>query len=242
MNKRRLAAILGLTALLGFAVTTAQSGAAPKAACNNSNPVTIGTIYSMTGPGAGFGRLAQQGATMGVRDINASGGILGRCVKQDLKDDASNPTTAAQVVRELVDQDHVQAVVGPFLSSPTAAMLPVTTQAKLITINESAFLDAAVPGKYPYTFCTEIHSDIQTQVFLPFLKAHHWTKVAILAPNNAFGTVFIPTFQDLAQKAGITVVKSALIVSGTPDVTPQLQELKNANPQALVWAVNADPD
>lgn len=242
MSKRRLTAILGLAAATALVVSTAQSGAAANAKCNNSNPIVIGTIYSMTGPAAGIGRLAQQGASLGVHDVNASGGILGRCIKEDLKDDTGLPTGAAQVIREALDQDHASFIVGPFLSGPTGATLPVTTQAKIIQMNQSAFLDAADASKYPYSFCVEIHSDIQAQIFIPFLKAHHWTRVAILAPNNAFGTVFIPTFTDLAQQAGITVVKSALVVSGTPDVTPQMSELKGADPQALVWAVNADPD
>lgn len=242
LKRRRIVAATILAIGLAVAVTTAQARVAAKTTCNNSNPIVIGTLYSMTGPAAGIGRLAQQGASLAVHDINASGGILGRCVKEDLKDDTGNPTTAAQVIRQAVDQDHAQIIVGPFLSSPTAVTLPVTTQAKIIQMNESAFLDAADASKYPYTFCTEIHSDIQSQTFIPFLKAHHWTRVAILAPNNAFGTVFVPTFTDLAQKAGITVVKSSLVVSGAPDVTPEMTQLKNADPQALVWAVNADPD
>lgn len=241
MTRRRSAAMLGFALVIVLAVTTAQSGAAAKATCNNSNPVIIGTIYSMSGPAAGIGKLAQQGASMAVRDINAAGGIVGRCVKEDLKDDTGSPTTAAQVIREAIDQDHSTFIIGPFLSSPTSVTLPVTTQAKMIQINNSALL---VPdwSLYPYAFKTETQSEQQAQIFLPFLKAHHWTRVAVYAPNNAFGTVFVPTFTKYAAAQGITVVKSALVVSGSPDVTPQMTDLKNSNPQAMVWAVNADPD
>jgi len=241
VTRRRLTTMLGLAIAIGLAVSTAQSGAVAKATCNDSNPVLIGTLYSMSGPAAGIGKLAQQGASMAVRDINASGGIVGRCVKEDLKDDTGSPTTAAQVIREAIDQDHATFIIGPFLSSPTAVTLPVTTQAKVIQMNNSALL---VPdwSLYPYAFKTETNSEQQAQIFLPFLKAHNWTRVAVYAPNNAFGTVFVPTFTKYAAAQGITVVKSALVVSGTPDVTPQMTDLKNADPQALVWAVNADPD
>ena len=241
MSKRGLVG-MGLALAAVYAVVAIPSGATVKAACNNSNPIVIGTLYSMTGPAAGIGKLAQQGASMGFNDVNANGGILGRCVKQDLQDDQGSPTAAAQVIRATLDQNHAQFVIGPFLSSPTAVVLPVTTQSKIIDINESAFLDSADQNQYPYTFPTEIHSDLQAQIFIPFLNAHHWTNVAILAPNNAFGTVFIPTFTGLAKQAGINVVASQLVVSGTPDVTPQMTVLRDAHPQAIIFAVNADPD
>ena len=241
MKTRRITTMLGLAIAISLAVSTAQSGAVAQAKCNNSNPILIGTIYSMSGPAGGIGRLAQLGASMAVRDINASGGMLGRCIKENLKDDQGNPTTAAQVIREALDQDHSTFIVGPFLSSPTAVTLPVTTQAKVIQMNNSAYL---VPdwSLYPYAFKTETQSEQQAQIYIPFLKAHNWTRVAVLAPNNAFGTVFLPTFIKYAARQGITVVKSELVVSGAPDVTPQMSSLKSADPQALVWAINADPD
>jgi branched-chain amino acid transport system substrate-binding protein len=241
MTRRGIAA-MGLAMAIVFAITAAQSGATAKKACDNSNPITVGVLYSMTGPAAGIGKLAQQGASMGFRDVNANGGFLGRCIKEDLQDDQGSPTTAAQVIRATLDQNHAQFVLGPFLSSPTEAIMPVTEQAKVIDVNESADLGSDNPNTWPHVFPAEAHSDLQSAIFIPFLKSHHWTNVAILAPNNAFGTVFVPTFTNLAKAAGINVVASQYVVSGTPDVTPQMTQLRDAKPQAILFIVNADPD
>ncbi len=242
MRTRRTVAILALLAAAASAVAAGQAGAGATKACNNSNPFVFGTIYSMSGPGAGIARLDEQGATMAVRDVNAAGGILGRCIKQDLKDDGSDPTKAAQVVRELLDQDGVKFVIGPFFSSPTSVTIPLMNQAKVININESSFVAAGDPTKYPYTFKREVNTDQQAQTFIPFLKANHWTKVAILAINTALGTIIVPEIQDLAAKEGITITKVTFVNSGTPDVTPQMSELKGTNPQALLGLVTADVD
>jgi branched-chain amino acid transport system substrate-binding protein len=193
-------------------------------------------------PAAGIGKLDQQGASMGVRDVNAAGGVLGRCLKEDLKDDEGTPTKAAQVVRELIDQDGVKFIVGPFFSSPTSVTIPVMNQAKVININESSFTAAGDPTQYPYTFKREVNTDQQAATFIPFLQANHWKTAAILAVNNALGTILVPAVQQLAQAAGITITKVVFVNSGSPDVTAQMSELKSTNPQVLLGLVTADPD
>jgi branched-chain amino acid transport system substrate-binding protein len=240
LGRRGVVAALAATALLVLVST--QSAAAPAAKCNASNPVVLGTIYSVTGPAAGIGRLAQQGASMAIRDVNDAGGILGRCVKQSLKDDTGSPTAAAQVARQLIDQEHVPVIIGPFLSSPTSVVLPLATQAKVVMMNQSAFADSGDARKWPYTFRVEANNDQIAQIMVPFLKARGYKRIGLFAPNNAFGIAWVPSITKLAEDAGLTIVKSVLVPSGTPDVTPQMSELKGASPQAMAWAVNADPD
>lgn len=242
MRSRPFFALIGAVALVSVAVTASQGAAAAKAACNNSNPLVYGEMISLSGPAAGIGKLDQQGASMGVRDVNAAGGVLGRCLKEDLKDDEGTPTKAAQVVRELIDQDGVKFIVGPFFSSPTSVTIPVMNQAKVININESSFTAAGDPTQYPYTFKREVNTDQQAATFIPFLQANHWKTAAILAVNNALGTILVPAVQQLAQAAGITITKVVFVNSGSPDVTAQMSELKSTNPQVLLGLVTADPD
>lgn len=235
---------LGLASafVLTLALSTSQAGAGAQAKCNNSNPVEIGTMYSMTGPLAGIGRLAQLGATLAIQDINAAGGVLGRCVKQNLKDEGGDPTKAAQVVRELVDKDGVKFIVGPFGSSPTSTSIPYMTQAKVINVNQSSFALSGDAEKFPYTFRTESHTTQQIDAYIPYFKANGWTRVGVLAVNTAFGTAFASGMQTLAPPAGMTITKSILVNSGTADITPQMNELKDSNPHVLLAAISADPD
>jgi len=234
-------AILAVAAV-AVLVAAAQSGARTAAKCNSSNQILVGVVYSMSGPGAGFGKVGQQGVSMAIRDVNAEGGVLGRCLKEDLADDAGSPTTAAQVARKLIDQDRVSVIMGPFLSSPASVVAPLTTAAKMIEMVESAAPQTGDASQFPYAFRTEANSDQQAQIMVPFAKARGWKRIAILSPNNAFGVTFAPAITQIGGPAGIEVVKNILVNSGTPDVTPQMQDLKSSNPDALMWAINADPD
>jgi branched-chain amino acid transport system substrate-binding protein len=227
---------------VGVAITTMQAAASTKATCDNSSPIKIGVSYSLTGPLAGIGKLASQGAAMAVRDLNASGGIMGKCVQEDLQDDQGTATGGAQVIRLLVDQDKVAYVVGPFGSSVTQVEIPITTQAKVIEVDESSLAASGDPNNYPYVFRAETNTTQQAQALVPFLKANHWSSVAIEAVNTAFGTVFISTLQSLLPAAGITITGTSLVNSGTVDVTPQLSQLKSGNPQLLIAGISADPD
>lgn len=83
----------------------------------------------LTGPSADLGALVRDGVEIGVEDVNAAGGVLGRYVELIVKDDAGDPTTATQVTRDLVDQEEAQVLIGPVLSSPTGASLEVSARA-----------------------------------------------------------------------------------------------------------------
>jgi branched-chain amino acid transport system substrate-binding protein len=57
---------------------------------------------------AGTGKVM----TAWANEVNASGGLNGHPVKVIVKDDGGNPSTALQAAKELVEQDHVMAIVG----------------------------------------------------------------------------------------------------------------------------------
>src|SRR5581483_10847464 len=239
---RSMGAAVGAAAAVTLAISVSQVAASSKAKCNASNPVKIGTIWSLSGPGAGIGKLDQQGATLAVSQVNAEGGMQGRCIKLVVTDDGTNPTTAAQDVRQLIDQERVQFIVGPFFSSNSLASMPYMNQNKIININESALPDAGDASKYPYTFRGETASDVIAEIMANFVKEKHYKRVAVLALNTALGQVLAPALQNLVPKAGATVTKIEFMNTGAPDVTPQMASLKATNPDLIIMGVTSDPD
>lgn len=84
----------------------------PATAVLKGDPIVVGTICSCSGVQATalarVGDVAQAWAS----SVNDNGGINGHPVKMIVKDDAGNPTTSLQAAKELVEQDHVVAIVG----------------------------------------------------------------------------------------------------------------------------------
>jgi len=75
-------------------------------------PIVVGTICGCTGPQTASLALVKNAANAWAESVNHSGGINGHPVKMIVKDSASNPATALQVAKELVEQDKVIAIVG----------------------------------------------------------------------------------------------------------------------------------
>jgi ABC-type sugar transport system substrate-binding protein len=87
-------------------------------------PYSIGAILSESGPGASLGRPEADSVQLAVDEINKAGGVSGHPLKVTIVDDESNPTTAVNAVRSLLDQK-VIAIVGPSLTQTSLAVSPI---------------------------------------------------------------------------------------------------------------------
>jgi branched-chain amino acid transport system substrate-binding protein len=92
---------------------TAAAGTAPTSAPTKSGTITIGTVCSCSGADASvYGPNALDVYQAWQDWTNAHGGINGYHVKLIVMDDALNPTTSVAEVKQLIQQDHVMAIVG----------------------------------------------------------------------------------------------------------------------------------
>jgi branched-chain amino acid transport system substrate-binding protein len=77
-----------------------------------AGPVRIGMPLPLTGPFAALAKDMQQGAVLGVDELNAKGGILGRKVEVLFRDDQLKPQVGAQRTQELIEKEQCQFIVG----------------------------------------------------------------------------------------------------------------------------------
>src|SRR5205823_2123648 len=118
---RRGVAVLGAVVLAGV---TACSGGGGSTSTGGSVPgvtageVIVGTHQPLTGPAAaGYSKISA--ATKAYFDyVNANGGVFGRKITYKVMDDGYNPANTQQVVRQLVLQDKVFAILNG-LGTPT---------------------------------------------------------------------------------------------------------------------------
>ena len=115
--------------------------------------VSIGTHQPLTGPAAsGYATISP--ATKAYFDyVNANGGVNGRTIEYTVKDDGYNPATTQSVVREMVLQDEVFAILGGLGTPPHSSVLDF--------LNDNEVPDLFVasgsptwnqPEDYPYTY------------------------------------------------------------------------------------------
>lgn len=110
----------------------------PPPSAESTDTISIALVASLTGTDQGVGAEAQRGALTAIAQINALGGILGKQIALRVEDDASNPATTAQKVKDLAEKDKVVFGIGPSTSREASEILPLIKQDKVLYVSPSA--------------------------------------------------------------------------------------------------------
>src|SRR5450631_1820367 len=81
---------------------------------DSTGPISVGISLSLTGDASGDGQSLRQGYQLWQDYINQKGGLLGHQVKLVIKDDATRPEQARVNYQDLIANQKVNFVFGPF--------------------------------------------------------------------------------------------------------------------------------
>ncbi|MBO0832268.1 MAG: ABC transporter substrate-binding protein [Actinobacteria bacterium] len=243
--KSIVGAASGAALLVGLAAGCGSSGGTSSG--SGSGPLTICEIAATSGPFAQLGTNDMLGATAWADHVNKAGGILGHKVKLVPENDASNPATAAALVRKCVTQVHANFIFGPEETATVAAGVPIANQLHEVMISMGSgwagqgISDAnlhsyAFPGVGNVFFADDLAT--VTQLIAP----RHYTRVAVIEDNAPGGLGNTEYVKSLGPKYGFSVVASQITNPGATDDTPQVLNLLKANPQIIVLGLIPGPD
>lgn len=235
----------GLALLTSLAVLTAtvgcgddgngDGGRTPVPGVTDSE-IVIGTHMPLTGPAsAGYASIAP--ATKAYFDyVNANGGVYGRKITYKIMDDGYNPANTQQVVRQLVLQDKVFAMLNG-LGTPTHTgvldFLKTNRVPDLFVASGSRSWDQ--PDTYPGTFGFNTDYTVEGKILATYVKANHADqKVCFLGQNDDFGRDSLAGVERILG-AGTVVAKQTYVTSNT-NVAPQIGAFKAAGCQVVILA------
>jgi ABC-type branched-subunit amino acid transport system substrate-binding protein len=129
--------------------------------------IKVGVIADQTGALSFVGIANANVARMVIGDINAKGGLLGRHVELYLEDSATNDTVAETKAAKLVEQDHVDVLLGGIYSSTRQAIKgPAVVKGKTLYIYPEQYEGQECD---PLIFCTGPVPAQQVDPFIPWL-------------------------------------------------------------------------
>jgi ABC-type branched-subunit amino acid transport system substrate-binding protein len=129
--------------------------------------IKVGVITDQTGALSFMGVANANVATMVIDDINARGGLLGRRVDLHLEDSATTDSAAAAAATKLIQQDHVDVVLGGIYSSTRQAIKgPAVVDGKTLYIYPEQYEGQEAD---PLIFCTGPVPAQQVEPLLPWL-------------------------------------------------------------------------
>jgi branched-chain amino acid transport system substrate-binding protein len=94
--------------------TTTQAAATTTEAAPTGEPIVVGGSLALTGAVGATGTIHRIAGQLYVERLNAAGGLLGRPVVFEPLDDESDPTRVGDLYEQLISQDGVDLIMGPY--------------------------------------------------------------------------------------------------------------------------------
>jgi len=190
--------------------------------------VIVGSHQPLTGPAApGYSKIAP--ATKAYFDyVNAHGGVNGRKITYKYLDDGYNPSNTQQVVRQLVLQDKVFAILNG-LGTPTHSGVLEFLKSNRVPdlFVASGALAWNQPTKYPYTFGYQPNYTVESKVLATYVKQNFaGQKVCFLGQNDDFGRDGLSGVEKVLGATGLAA-KDTYVPTNT-NVAPQIGKFKAA--------------
>jgi ABC-type branched-subunit amino acid transport system substrate-binding protein len=129
--------------------------------------IKVGVIADQTGPLSPIGCAQANVATLVVDEINAAGGVLGRRLELILEDSATDDDQAAAKATKLVQEDHVDVLLGGIFSSTRQAIKgPAVEEGETLYIYPEQYEGQEY---HPLLFCTGAVPAQQVEPLIPWL-------------------------------------------------------------------------
>ena len=221
-----------LFAALGATLLAAGCGGAG----GGKDDLVVGVYGSLTGNDATFGESTKLGVELAVSELLAAkqGKIGGLTVRTVVEDDQGQAAEAATVVKKLISQDNVMAVIGEVASSRSLAAAPICQSNGVPMITPSSTNPQVTQvGKFISRMC--FIDPFQGTVMAKFASSNLGVKkVAILKDVKSDYSVGLSQFFSEAFKAaGGTIVAEQAYQSGDQDFSAQLTAIKAKHPEAI---------
>lgn len=226
LMSRRLNSLL-LAACFGLSASAALA----------QDVIKFGAPLPLTGPLAPEAVKQQQGYDLWAEQANKAGGISvgGKKYKVEIvyADYQSNTPRAVQATEQMITQDNVNFLFGPFGSGAAKAGSSVSEKYKVPTIAATASSVQVYDQGYKYLFGTFTPNDTLTTPLTEIVKAKaaNVKKVAILARNDLFPLAIAQEMEKSAKANGFEVVYFEKYAINTLDHSATLSQIKSLSPQ-----------
>jgi len=226
--KKRWASVLFASVI---AVSLAFSACGGK---KESNEITIGGIFPLSGPVAVYGEEARKGVELALAEINAAGGVLGKPLALIAEDDQGNPEIAVNAFRKLTAQDKVNMIIGSLTSGATIAITSLA-QAQQVVLMAPAATNPVVTDAGNFIFRACFIDPFQGTVGGNFAaRDMNGKRAAILFDiGNDYSVGLKDNFIVAFRNSGGAIVAEESYAEGDVDFNAQITNIRASNPDIV---------
>lgn len=221
---RRAAIRVGLATVAAPAVLRHARG---------ETPIRIGMPLALTGPAAEIGAQMRRGAEFWAKQLNASGGLIGRPIELHTEDTTGDPATCVRKAQLVVERDNCHLLFGMVLSSEALAVVPKLAEWNAIFMSSDNG-DGRLTGSsfVPNFFRANISGPMETRVISLWLRRGNMKNFYAIGMDYAWGHNSIDVFKDEVVKAKKNFVGAVFSPIGTTDFSTYITKIREAGADA----------
>jgi branched-chain amino acid transport system substrate-binding protein len=220
MAARRSLLLIGL-GLTGFAGAAAHSAVA--------QTVTIGAVISSSGPVSSIGIPYVKGLKAAFANGDSFDGVK---MKLILIDDGSDPAASSRAARKLIEEDHVDVLMGSAGAPASIAMASVAADLKTPLIITANVPIAGPRGDWEITIPQP--ASLMVAADVADMKKAGIKTVGYIGYNDAWGDLVYDALKAEAEPAGIKIVSNERFARTDTSVTPQVLKIMSLHPDAVL--------
>ena len=194
--------------------------------------VKIGLMVSATGPTSAIGIPQKNTGDLLPHRIGST------TIEYVQLDDGGDTTRAVQNVKRLVQQDNIDALIGPSTTPNALAIMDVIAEAGvpvMATVGTSAVVEP-LDAKKRWVFKTTQNDDLIAAALIRHMQKAGVKSVGFVGFNDPYGENWLRVFGGLAEKAGIRVGPVERYNRTDQSVAGQTLKLIAAKPDAVLVA------
>ena len=228
------------TAALAAAGCGSSTGSGSASGTNSSKAVTIGASLPLSGDLSQPGKSAQQGYQIWQDMVNAKGGLLGRKVQMKIVDDASSQKTIVTDYNRLINQDHVNLLLGTFSSLLNLPASSVAEKNRMVYVEPAGGAPEMFQRGFKYLFFAQpaisIHqADLFSKWVLSLPPDKRPKTAAYISQNDPFAMPVVQAVQKQLSAGGVKTVNGLkLYPADQTSFDSIVNDIKSSNPDIVV--------
>src|SRR5580704_9440385 len=211
-------------------------------AAQAADPIKVGMVAPLTGPGAESGRFGIQGAKLAVEEVNKAGGVLGRPLELVIEDDQTTNPGTVLAFSKLAGDAQIAAFLSPIRSTQIHAMAP-----DVLKLGKPVMIGGTDPQLThmgnPWLFRFRPNDVYSARVIADYgAKVLGKTKWAIVHSTDAFGTNGMKNLVESLKGLGAEVALVQGYTNNSQDFTPVALAVKQSGADVMGTYMTFEPD
>ena len=200
--------------------------------------IKIGNTMPYSGPASAYGVIGKSIAAYFAM-VNDQGGVNGRKINFLSRDDGYSPPKTVEMVRRLVEQDHVLLLFQTLGTPPNTAIQGYLNDNKVPQLFAATGADKwNDPKHYPWTMGWQPSYRVEARIYARYiLKNLPGAKIAVLYQNDDFGKDYLIGLREgLGDKADKLIVATQSYETTDATVDSQVAALQGSGANVLLTA------